>query len=488
VTLRYESNPWALIDAAVPLAPGERRTLALLAPASARYGTLYASDGTESHREGISWGWMNHDPVLVESVGPEVKTVLRFPATDKGEAPSDSLNPTVSVGQGGLPATLAALVGYAAVGVLSTPFEELPEPQRRALEAYAATGGALYLAQPPAHPESAFPLWRGDRAAGAHPYGFGTVHLCADAARCVEGMRSVGELKRAAEGRSDSDSWSNSRGASVEPLLEVARVPVGGFLLLVLAFVLVIGPGSFVVRARHGPHALLAFIPLTALATCGGIATYGVVHEGLFTLHASSRTATFLDAEHHHAASLSVDGFYASLGPSEVRYGALAGPLLPSDRGSLQIDESDGLSLRGGYIPARAYREHLVAAVSPARARLSLRPGDGTVVLENALGAKIVDGLLVSGGRRCTVQGLADGGRVEAVCGASKESGEEALVRLGKGLEPRFTHAGLKERLLAPLVEGEFLVKLDRAVFAPDGGLRLSRSGDVQVVRGRLSP
>ncbi|MBI5546918.1 MAG: hypothetical protein HY901_23800 [Deltaproteobacteria bacterium] len=494
VHLSFESQPWSVVEAEVKLAAEERRTVPLLLPASTRYGSLGVTDGHEDvRREGFNWHWQSHDPILVERPSEGLSgPIIRF-ANEGGEV--EDTNPTVAVTRAELPDTLPPLVGYAAVGLLATPFEELPEPQRRALEAYAATGGALFLAHAPTRLDDTLPLLRDGRGEGAHAYGLGTVHLCGAAPRCIEALATVGDLKRAAFLPTLAMIGSYRYGQADhagEPLIDVARVPVGGFLLLVLAFVLVLGPGSFMVRARKGPHALLLFIPLTAMATCGGIAGYGVMHEGLFTLHATSRTVTFLDSVHHRAATQSVDGYYATMAPSEVRYGALAAVIFPQNlvdsASGMRIDESNGMVFKSGFISSRSYREHLSVAVAPSRARLTVRATpQGSVTIENALGAKILTGVVRVGGRSCLMKEIRDGAKGDAICSEGAPS-EDVLGEFRSGVGARFVPAALEHNALAPLEEGEFLVGLDEAVFAPDGGLRLTRKGDYQLARGKVSP
>lgn len=502
VSLRFESRPAAQVESEVALAPGEKRRIPLLLPATARYGTLFASDGYDSGRESFSWQWQAQDAVLVDNC-EQAQPLLE---KRKGAAVG-TVRPVLTVGAVNYPETLAAYTGYAAVGVVAARFEDLSEPQRRALEAYAATGGRLFLGSVPARPETQFPLWRAGPASavpGLHPYGFGTLHIFDSPEQCVEALGAVGTISRpalAAERVTGSRHRYRSALPSAadlpegEPLLDVARVPVGGFLLLVLLFVLVIGPGSFVVRARRGPHALLVFVPLTALVTCGGIAGYGVASEGLFTIHASSRTATLLDARQHRAVTVSVDSYYAGLGPSQVRFGALTALVPPPERygvDTLVLDESEGLVFRGGLIPSRGYREYLTLSATPSRARLSLRGEPGGpegVVVENALGTKITTGVLRVGGSLCRLGEVADQGRAGLQCepGESGESRFDPMRALSVSLS-RFQPSALTSNLLAPLEAGEFVVMLDRAVFAPDGGLTLARRDDRQLVRGRVSP
>jgi hypothetical protein len=172
-----------------------------------------------------------------------------------------------------------------------------------------------------------------------------------------------------------------------------------------------------------------------------------------------------------------------------VRFGALAA-LLPqnAEGGPLRVDESDGLVFRGGLIPSRAYRELMVLAVAPARARLSLRGGGQGVTVENALGARIVRGAVKQHGVFCTFFNVPEGEQGPATCLSAGARPDEVLDLMRHDLAERFHVTHLEASLLSPLEDDEFTVALDRSVFAPDGGLRLEREKDVQLVRGRLSP
>ena len=66
--------------------------------------------------------------------------------------------------------------------------------------------------------------------------------------------------------------------------------------------------------------------------------------------------------------------------------------------------------------------------------------------------------------------------------------GSGSFASLLTALGDRFGTRALDGSAFAPLEDGEFVALLDRAVFAPDGGLELARHGEQQIVRGRISP
>jgi hypothetical protein len=466
----------------VALAAREKQTVWLYLPPEVRYGGLRASvEGTRARgSENFSWHASNAGPLLVEGKAAGAPLLEKRKA-EEGEGAAPGKAPALVLDKGELPDQLSGYIGFAAVALLETPLDALPEPQRRALEAYAASGGTLLLSSAPSRPDLTLPLAGADLGQGDTPYGFGLVGRCAPLASCLQrlGARPEGKLiERVAKVSAPS---ARSGYSPFEPLLAVARAPAGAFLLIVLAFVAVIGPGSFWVRRRFGPASLLGFIPGTALLTCLSIALYGVVHEGLFTLHASSRAVTLLDGANRRAITASVNGLYAARAPRQFRLAGQAAVLLRGDA-DYEIDESEGFSVASGLVGARSYAEFLTLSVAPTRARLVVSRR-GLASVQNALGARIREGVVRLSGRFCQLRDLADG----AGAGLGCEAREAPLLeRLGDELKPRFDPAQLSRTALRPLSEGEFVAVLERAVFAPDGELPLTRKGDLQVVRGRV--
>jgi len=469
------SPPSTRVEKTVRLAPNEHRQVELLLPPSLRYGNVLAQvkgfkPGSPSPLS-IGWGTAG---LLVE--GRKRGKKLADDYQEHQRLGRDREFPEL-LDASELPTSLAAYLGYAAVAMLETPADQLTEAQRRALEAYVLTGGTLYV---PAVPRfGAFEdLGQTDGALG-----FGKVFRCDSADGCLRVLGSRGEGGEIPRPASVSEVSPWERHYRSDRLLETARAPAGGFLIIVLLFAAVIGPGSFLVRRRFGPQSLLAFIPLTALVTCGGISSYGVLHEGLFVIHAASQAVTLLDSAHHRATTVSVTGLYASSAPDELRFDGLSTPLLGDSERNLELDETEGLVFHSGLVPSRSYRELLVLSVSPSRARLSARREGERIRVENALGGLVRSALFRFEERLCEVVDLEDGAVGTASCHVSGE-------RDPSGDLTRFSSETLQNQVRAPLAEGEFLAVLDRALFVPDFGLELQRelAKDVQLVRGRLAP
>ncbi|MFN7133899.1 MAG: hypothetical protein ACK4N5_17620, partial [Myxococcales bacterium] len=269
----------------------------------------------------------------------------------------------------------------------------------------------------------------GRLAAGPAPLGCAGV----TAALTGDGVPGYGQPSNRRVVRAEvSEERPRHRGAA-DLLLELARAPTGAFVLMVLLFAAVIGPGSFVVRRRYGPHALLAFIPACSLVTCLGIAAYGLLHEGLFTIHHAAHAVTVLDGTQHRAVTAATSAWYPSLAPGRFRLPPLSTVLLPpagaAPARSLALDWSDGATFTSGLLPSRSYREYVLLSVEPTRARLTTRDAPDGIVVENALGARIRWGEVRRGGRSCQFEGLADGASTVAVrCGAAEPPAELSLA------------------------------------------------------------
>ncbi len=458
------------------LSAGERRMIDLPLLGSARGGRLTVSglglpggDSASVYFQGVSG-----ENRVVLSLG-EPRDFEGFVGRSPSSTSSGVTVMTVSLDEA--PSELMAYSGYAAV-VLPAPrlLERLDETQRRALEAYVATGGLLVLKTPTGHRE-ALPLLRSS-AEGSQPYGFGRVVL-------TQGAWPVPWWARPAVDPS-GPPWVREQLAARPPvvLLPQAQAPVGRFFLIIGVFTLAIGPGSIWVARRRGPAALVLTIPGTALVTCGVIASYSLVADG-FTLHAASYGLTLLDGKNHRAITLGLGAYYANLAPRRASYSAMTSLVSPSDareHREADLTWNDGLTMGAGFIPSRLYREWGVLAVEPSRARLRLKRAGGGWHVQNALGSPITEAWVRLDGVLFSVRSVPDGA-------------EAALERDPKGIDlemraaERFRPEALSEVTGANGAElgpDEFVACLGGAGFVPTGGLVAALEEGVHYVRGEV--
>ncbi len=504
-TLRYQwrGQSSAFVQRVVEVPPGAHRVAWLPIPQGAGYGTFSAT----------ARGLSGPTEAGIHFTEPLQQAVLSLGSDDDfqslvGRAPDTTVYTVMvrTIPPEEAPHELAAYVGFHAV-VVPGSYEELGEPLRRALEAYAATGGHLVLATPPRSPQTFLPLLRGAPSLGdgAFDYGFGRVRLCpgfSPPGRCTTGL--VHDLRRpplpvvARESSGHGRHGYNTYGLPAEDvdpplpeserfLLPQAAAPVGRFLLIILAFTLAIGPGSVWVARKKGPPMLLLSIPLTAFVTCALIVLWSVLVDG-FRVHSAARGFTLLDAQHNRAITLGVQGWYANLAPGDVAYDtatALVAPRWPYDAAQVpSIDWTEGATISGQFVPSRTYREWGLVSVAPTRARLVARLSESgqTLVVENALGADVREVHVKVGERVWRLGAVEDGGRTE-VGWAQSELMDDADFRPWAS---RFRPEVLA-KVDRALGDGEFLALVDGPGFLPTGGVKPAWFDSGHVVRGEVA-
>ena len=475
---------------AIELGAGERRVVDLPLLSTMRAGSLTAAGvGTSPGSEVARVVFQSvYSPQRVVLALGQPKDFERF----IGRSPSSAEEATTlvtTIPADEAPSELAAYTGYDAVVLPQAQgLEGLHEGQRRALEAYAATGGTLVLKAPQGGLTS-LPLLT-SREAGVHPYGFGRLGLYQDAEWAVTWPARPVVEPRGMRGH----SWDAGSAQRLVPLLPQATAPVGRFLLIIGVFTLVIGPGSIMVARRRGPTALLFTIPATALVTCVAIVSYSLLADG-FTLHASSYGLTLLDARNHRAITVGVNAYYANLAPRHARYASMTALMAPAEReerGALDMTWSDGLTVGGGFIPSRLYQEWGLMAVEPTRARLRVEKRGAGWVVQNALGSALSFVSIELDDGRWFATGVPEGGEATLRPRAeppalppmpAERFGPDALAMVVSGAEPDEAKASTEPSELAP-EPGQFVAVLGGAGFVPSGGLTVSLEEGVHYVRG----
>ena len=484
----------ATIRRNVEVPAGGRVATILPVPAGATYGELSV------HARGITKGGSSPlyftnatQAMLALGSDEQFQTAVRRPpdfssyTTMVRTLPSDEA-----------PAEVASYVGFGEVVVL-TPFEEISESGRRALEAYAATGGTLIVTRPLRAPEKYFPLLASANSSEAtriNNYGFGSLRICGtDALACAQGIATdLGtspQVVRPSATRSYVNRYSYDYNGNAMPeaerfLLPQATAPVGRFLLIILAFTLAIGPGSVWVARKRGPPMLLLTIPGTALVTCLLIVGYSVLVDG-FAIHAATRSYTLLDSKNKRAITVGVAAYYANIAPRDAEFDVttvvIAPPYAYNSEQVPSVDWTHGTKLASDFIPSRTYREWGVVGVQPTRARLLVKSSGDGFEIQNALGSDIRVARARIGGVDWVVRGLRDGGSAQAVreTGSPTPVPEPDLVEFSSRFDPR---VGTLTK--AVLSDGQFIAQVAGPGLLPEGGLSVTHHSAEQLVRGEV--
>src|SRR5262249_38047298 len=118
------------------------------------YGKLVAEGSDPASRGSVFWKAPQADPNTILALAPrdDFEKAVGPPGSPDGSSPVPvGVRPAPQA-----PEEWAAYAGYSAVVLLGTRPEELTEAQRRALEAYAATGGVVILGTPGRSVEQSF--------------------------------------------------------------------------------------------------------------------------------------------------------------------------------------------------------------------------------------------------------------------------------------------------------------------------------------------
>ena len=464
------AEPTLQVRRVLELAPGEQRAVLFPLPAGLDSGRIeIAVDGYPPQSVGFYVGrYMERRVVSVGNEEDFRQLVGRAQANTETSTPEPFSMRVMTVTPEHLPVELTAYAGVDEVVLAQPLLESLDESRRRALEGYAATGGRLVLSHCSASTRKHLPMFASAPKPGLNPYGFGNVFWCGgDRERLQEVFYNP--MPRIA----DSPRHGTTVQSTEFPLLLPGAVaPVGRYYIIMVLFGVLVGPGSWWVARRFGSPLLLATIPGTSLLTCAVIIGSALVGSGLST-QVSALSLTLLDNAGGRAVTVGMGGFFSGTTPP-----ALAIPNNASwsmQPASLSLDPT--LVMERGFIPPRTYVEWPMSAVTPTRARLTVKDADGKVNVANSLGGRAKEIWIKRHGKLWMVRNLSDG----AAAAAHAASGFAP---------PMMVHLGQVYRnvAFAPLQEGEFLASLSGTGFLPLGNLPIEDHDSIQVMRGQVQP
>jgi hypothetical protein len=187
----------------------------------------------------------------------------------------------------------------------------------------------------------------------------------------------------------------------------VGAAPVKGFLLIITAFMVTIGPINYwLLRRWNRLYLLLMTVPIGAAIVTGCLLAYALLSDGLGT-RVRIRSFTQLDAAEGSAVSWSRQSYYAGVAPSgglnfsqqTAVYPIESMPTGGRSRRRLVWDERQRLV--AGYLPSRTPSQFLVVHASPAGVGLRISSGSSGsfVTVENRLQTEIQELLVVDEGQ-----------------------------------------------------------------------------------------
>jgi hypothetical protein len=313
----------------------------------------------------------------------------------------DDLKPVRFEGEGaGWPRNWLAFSAFDGCVIAAADYEKMPAEAREALRAYVAAGGRVTFAGLKEIPEG----WtetgsRADRPLAGEayveaPYGFGIVSVTVHGEFTAFTSNTLVRLCSSWFAARHPMFFRDNAGSLITeiPVTANIHVPVNRFLLILLAFVLIAGPGAVIFTGRANRRIwLLALVPAISILFSAAILVYALVSEGI-TPALRRQAVTLLDQPRRRAVTLGALAIYA---PTSLRDG------LHFDRGT---EVSPISNVQGGQIESGQDQHFVSGWVTPRlpaffRLRRSEErverllveePRDGKTEVVNALGAPIL--------------------------------------------------------------------------------------------------
>ncbi|HEY1789385.1 MAG TPA: hypothetical protein VGJ73_14595 [Verrucomicrobiae bacterium] len=185
-------------------------------------------------------------------------------------------------------------------------------------------------------------------------------------------------------------------GEAVLPVHGNARAPARSTVLIMLIFVVVIGPVNLILLSRLKRRIwMLWTIPAISFATTMLVFVYSLLREGI-TPDTRICGLTLLDQTSHHAATFGGESFYCPLTPGgglKFDYETEATPLVSVDNyrsGSTRdVDWSQSQHFVHGWVSARVPVYFHLRRSGTSRERVEVSNANGSLQIVNGLGAPI---------------------------------------------------------------------------------------------------
>ncbi len=189
---------------------------------------------------------------------------------------------------------------------------------------------------------------------------------------------------------------ADSRAANAAmPVVENIKIPTHGIVVVMVAFIIAIGPiNIYVLNRRQRRTWMLWTIPAISFATTLIVFAYSLLREGI-TPDTRIAGLTMIDQASHHATTFGATAFYCPLTPSDglhFDYETEATPLVSRGYGpgtSREMDWTQSQHLQRGWISARVPAHFHLRKSETRRERIQIVNENGKLLVVNGLGAPI---------------------------------------------------------------------------------------------------
>jgi len=401
---RYGSSPLARMSRSVEVAPGSTVVVSLLQPPVLMRGDGLGARVGQGEPFELSMTVPQHGPQTGDDAKRTVlvsRSVTRLPwlgATEERTIVRAEL-PVAEWSHNWL-----AYTRYDGIVVSGDDLERMPPPVRLALTRYVETGGTL-LVVGGVDPSVPFAPAEGIARGGRRDALFGQCLVTGESASAVWTY----DFRQSVE--ATFSTWetvlSPTQAHERFPVVGSLRVPVLGMLILMLVFVILIGPVNLLVLWRKRRRILLfVTAPAISLVTCGLVFGYSIFSEG-FRGRYRTVSLTVLDERANRATSIGWTAFYSPLAAGGGLHFSPATEVTPQlgdpyggyhyygsrssgVEGSRTVSWTEDQHLASDWVRARIPLHLRLRKSEARRERLTVRPRpDGPPAVVNGLGAPI---------------------------------------------------------------------------------------------------
>lgn len=372
-------------------------------------------------------------------------------------------------------------------GVSSGMSSELQEALRR----YAHAGGSVVVSSPQSMPTGSLRELGEQALRGALSHGLGhIVALPAFGSGSDELASRLAQLPMHGVGL-----WPATD--AMFPMQEIAglgKAPVTVFVMIILAFAILVGPVNFLwLRRRKQPLLALVTVPVLGFGTTILILGYGILHDG-FGVRGVAHSCTLLDQRSHEAVSVNASTLFAGMAPSDMTMPP--DTLLLSARAGVRDNsmldrwswDADTQRLDGGILPSRTPTPLLSVQQGPVRERLTVRRSgdsleallDGGLQPQGRMVLRDLDGQYWAG----------DSGRLLRVSEAAGRSEFAAMQDRASTVRVNEAQMSATERLPLGLPQwgepGSYATQVERAPWLHNHGVEVAFDQVHHFVFGRM--
>jgi len=293
-----------------------------------------------------------------------------------------------------------AYTAFDAIFLKAHDMRIMPAETTRALWKYVECGGVLIVigsAKPPGYCSSQKDAREGITINYA---GFGEFITCSvtnEAQLTTSRLNILSSSWEASSLRWHNQTLFNGPNACF-PVIEELNIPIRSILLLMVFFIVLIGPVNMFILAKLNRRIwLLWTVPGISFIFCVIVFIHSLFSEGI-TPTIRIESYTMLDQAEHQAVSLGIIAYYCPLTPGQglhFPYEYEVSPIIPMRRrrnqgSSKTIDDTRDQHFKSGWIVSRIPAHFYIRSHEPRRERVEFtRNTDGGITAVNGLGADI---------------------------------------------------------------------------------------------------